>query len=198
MMQIIENTMNPSLLDEFLIFRYRKKMWKILFKSQKKETETSNMSLISMHTYEMHETNFIEKLEKLTSNYCSFWDVLSDVTPDLKRFIELGMNITSLSNEIDLHFNSMFEINPNLRDLNLYSKCLNLIIQDKVKAQEVCNKYSQLLNLITFRMKESILSKKQITVAYGMNINIEKYSQEGTPCIFVSGEIVITLHLLLK
>ena len=121
----IAEKLRPSLLQRFMIFRYKNKIEDYI----KQETLFSKdmyAQLPNVIEFENIFNDLQKAIEKVTNFQIEFWTQLSNVMPDLNILNELNSELFKATKETEELWNKLCQINPNyIKAFSLYGSYLN-------------------------------------------------------------------------
>eukprot|EP00347_Sterkiella_histriomuscorum_P000937 403373955 len=166
----------PGLDHQFMIFRQRRIIEDELAEGQ----EHGGVDFITALNFENQFKHFKQLIEKSSMLHYEFWNHLQDESPDLVRLSQQGAKINTSILLVEDNWKKLSKMSTNTpKALKLYASYLIEILNDKETGNEQMVKAKEAANLrVNFEFN---------------NVNedfsdLNNYAQDGTPCIYISGE----------
>jgi hypothetical protein len=144
--------------------------------------ESGGSDFIAAMNFESTYKEFKKAIEKSATLHFEFWNHLQDESPDLVRLSVQGAKVNASILQVDDSWKKLSKVSTNAsKAIKLYASYLIEVLNDKETGNE------QMI-----KAKEAANSRANFEFgAGGMKGNesdVNSYSQDGTPCIYISGE----------
>jgi len=128
-----------SLFDQYTIFFHMRKLKEYEKETEKKRNKSSELEPLEILSKLKIERRLNRMIEKSTTFYNQFWDILQDKTPDYERFLSLGKNVVQCNKRIKNLWSKLCEIrgNVSLSVARLYSLYTREILMDSKTTDEL-------------------------------------------------------------
>ena len=124
---------------------------------------------------------FKSLIEKSAMLHFEFWNHLQDDSPDLVRLSVQGAKINQSILSVEDHWKKLSRMSSNApKALKLYATYLIEVLNDKETGNEQMIKAKEAANMRTnFEFNNA---------AANQDSDVNSYAQDGTPCVYISGE----------
>ena len=127
--------------------------------------------------FENQFKTFVQLIEKSAMLHFEFWNHLLDEQPDLVRLSQQGSKINASISAVSDHWKKMSANTP--KAFKLYASYLIEVLNDKESGNEQMIKAKEAANMrVNFEFNHA-------NEDYS---DLNNYSQDGTPCVYISGE----------
>jgi hypothetical protein len=140
------------------------------------------MDFIAALNFENMFRTFKSLIEKSANLHFEFWNHLMDDSPDLVRLSVSGAKINQSINYVEDHWKKLSRMSSNApKALKLYATYLIEVLNDKETGNEQMVKAKEAANLrVNFEFNGASSGNQ--------DSDVNSYAQDGTPCIYISGE----------
>ncbi|CAK91286.1 unnamed protein product (macronuclear) [Paramecium tetraurelia] len=136
-----------SYAQQFQLFFYKRQIQEILTDSQ----STLQFDHFAEANFHKMETEFYQKMEKITITFIEFWNQLLDEIPDIYKLTQLGYLLLNKRQEIEQDYSRVSQQNRRAKKLKqIYQKFTELILSDfssKTLQFELSNQEVQCLQI---------------------------------------------------
>ncbi len=167
----------PGFEYQFMIYRQRK----IIEDELAEGSENGGMDFIAALNFENMFKQFKFLIEKSAMLHFEFWNHLQDDSPDLVRLSVQGAKINQSILGVEDHWKKLSRMSSNApKALKLYASFLIEVLNDKETGNEQMIKAKEAANLrVNFEFNNAAMNQDN---------DVNSYAQDGTPCIYISGE----------
>lgn len=165
-----------SFSEQFIVFRLRR----IIEDELTEGHESGGIDFMAALNFESTFKQFRQQIEKSTLLHYEFWNHLQDDSPDLVRLSTQGAKINSSILAVEDQWKKLSRMSSNApKALKLYATYLIEVLNDKETGNEQMIKAKEAANMRT---------NFDFSGAGKQDSDVNSYAQDGTPCIYISGE----------
>ncbi len=132
---------NPSLDEQFIIYRYKKIIEDDIAESQQNEQKGGGLDVVNEMSFQNLLRMCQAYIEAAALLHLEFWSQLSEDQPDLAKLADIGNKITLAIKVVEDQWQKLMKINPNnTKAMRLFGEFLIEIVHDRERGEEILEK----------------------------------------------------------